>query len=83
MTISGGVASCDTDGSSMHDLLASADQALYLAKEQGRNRVLAFKGRYLSGETEDQESLGFSSSTTPSARGNGSIFINSSASPTR
>ena len=59
VTISGGVAACDTDGSSSNELLASADQALYLAKEQGRNRVLAFKGRYLSGDSEDQESLGF------------------------
>ncbi len=59
VTISGGVASCDTDGNSSNEVLAAADQALYLAKEQGRNRVLSFKGRYLSGETEDQESLGY------------------------
>ena len=58
VTISGGVASCDTDGSSSNVVLASADKALYLAKEQGRNRVLAFKGRYL-GETDDQEPYGY------------------------
>jgi diguanylate cyclase (GGDEF)-like protein len=59
VTISGGVASCDTDGNSSNEVLAAADQALYLAKEQGRNRVLAFKGRYLSGDTEDLESVGY------------------------
>jgi len=59
VTISGGVASCDTDGSSSNELLAAADQALYSAKEQGRNRVLCFRGRYLSGETEEHESSTF------------------------
>lgn len=59
VTISGGVASCDADGTSMTEVIAAADQALYLAKEQGRNRVLAFKGRYLSGDTEDREALGY------------------------
>ena len=57
VTISGGVAACDTDSSS-NELLASADKALYVAKEQGRNRVLAFKGRYL-GETDEQEPYGY------------------------
>ncbi len=52
VTISGGVAASEIDGLSSNEILGAADQALYLAKEQGRNRVVAFRSRYLSEEQE-------------------------------
>ena len=57
ITVSGGVASLKLDGSSTRELISAADQALYLAKEQGRNRVVGFKSRYLS---DDEAVLGAS-----------------------
>lgn len=39
ITISGGVASCPSDVSSFINLIEFADQALYRAKELGRNRI--------------------------------------------
>jgi diguanylate cyclase (GGDEF)-like protein len=53
VTISGGVAALPVDGRSSHELMTAADQALYLAKEQGRNRILAYRNRYLSEEGPD------------------------------
>jgi diguanylate cyclase (GGDEF)-like protein len=50
VTISGGVATLGQDGGTTNDLLRASDQALYLAKEQGRNRIVAYKIRYLSDE---------------------------------
>lgn len=48
VTISGGVAALQLDGRSSQEILGAADQALYLAKEQGRNRIVEFRSRYLS-----------------------------------
>jgi len=48
VTISGGVAAYEIDGHSSNEILGAADQALYLAKGQGRNRIVAFMSRYLS-----------------------------------
>jgi diguanylate cyclase (GGDEF)-like protein len=42
VTVSVGVATFPQDSSSMLDLIAKADQALYAAKARGRNRVVAF-----------------------------------------
>ncbi len=39
VTISGGVAAFPADAKSLQDLLAAADQALYRAKADGRNRM--------------------------------------------
>jgi diguanylate cyclase (GGDEF)-like protein len=55
LTISGGVATLGPDGRSTNELLRAADQALYLAKEQGRNRIVAYKFRYLSDEDESPD----------------------------
>lgn len=41
LTISGGVASFPEDGTSDVDLIRAADQALYQAKNSGRNRIIA------------------------------------------
>jgi len=55
VTISGGVASHMIDGNDSNEILRAADQALYLAKEKGRNRIVAFKTRYLSDEEGEME----------------------------
>ncbi|MBN2019307.1 MAG: GGDEF domain-containing protein [Sedimentisphaerales bacterium] len=47
LTVSGGLASFDRDGSTAQELLASADQALLDAKRSGKNRV------YLVGHPEN------------------------------
>lgn len=41
VTVSAGVASCPEDGTSVQDLIAKADRAMYHAKEKGKNRVSA------------------------------------------
>ena len=52
VTISGGVAAHLVDGTSSNEILGAADQALYLAKERGRNRIVQFRSRYLSDDEE-------------------------------
>jgi diguanylate cyclase (GGDEF)-like protein len=44
LTISCGVATFEEDGRTIEELLEAADQALYLAKDEGRNRVASFSG---------------------------------------
>ncbi len=55
VTISGGVASLQLDGRNSQELLSAADQALYMAKAKGRNRVVPFHTPYLSDEEEETE----------------------------
>ncbi|GAB4322531.1 MAG: hypothetical protein Kow0010_03360 [Dehalococcoidia bacterium] len=43
VTISAGVACAPGDGSTVDELIARADRALYVAKRQGRNRVVLFE----------------------------------------
>jgi hypothetical protein len=43
ITISAGVATFPVDASNEDDLVKKADSSLYLAKSQGRNRVVAFE----------------------------------------
>lgn len=45
ITISIGIAEYPTDAKDIYELIDLADRALYLAKEQGRNRVVAWNGR--------------------------------------
>lgn len=63
VTISGGVAALVSDGKSSQEILGAADQALYLAKKEGRNRVVAFQSRYLS--EEEAEAAGGQSQQSP------------------
>jgi diguanylate cyclase (GGDEF)-like protein/PAS domain S-box-containing protein len=52
VTVSGGVASFPLDGRTSTALISAADQALYQAKNAGRNRVFPHETKYLS-EEED------------------------------
>jgi diguanylate cyclase (GGDEF)-like protein len=52
VSISGGVASWPTDGSDSESLIRCADHALYQAKREGRNRVLAYYPPELRGDQE-------------------------------
>ena len=42
MTVSGGVATLPLQADSWQDLFEKADQALYRAKESGRNRIVGY-----------------------------------------
>jgi diguanylate cyclase (GGDEF)-like protein len=52
VTISGGVASFPMDGRMSTELISAADQALYQAKNAGRNRVFLHETKYLSDEED-------------------------------
>ncbi len=54
LTISGGVAAFRTDSRSSTELIRLADEALYEAKKEGRNRVLGCRTPYMSGGTEPE-----------------------------
>ena len=65
ITISGGVASHPFDGNNSVEVLRAADEALYLAKGQGRNRVVPYKTRYLSEEESENGSTPSTSNESP------------------
>ncbi|MER8675541.1 GGDEF domain-containing protein [Mesorhizobium sp. C386A] len=44
-SVSGGIGFGKEDGSSLDEVLAEADRALYAAKNAGRNRVLVLNGK--------------------------------------
>ena len=52
VTISGGVSTYPKDGRTSSELISAADQALYQAKNAGRNQVLVHETKYFS-EEED------------------------------
>lgn len=54
VTLSGGVASFPEDATSSTELIGAADQALYSAKEGGRNRIVAYFCRYLSDDSDEE-----------------------------
>lgn len=45
MTVSAGVAAAPEHGSTTEELLRAADEALYAAKQAGRNRVVSYRGQ--------------------------------------
>ena len=45
MTFSAGIAAAPEHGSTPEELLRAADEALYAAKQAGRNRVVAYRAR--------------------------------------
>jgi diguanylate cyclase (GGDEF)-like protein len=55
LTISGGVATWPTDGSDVATLLRAADEALYVSKRGGRNRVTAYHAPEFAPLTGDAE----------------------------
>lgn len=57
LTVSGGVASFPLDSRSSTELLRLADEALYLGKKQGRNRVMACRTPYFSGDPDADDAL--------------------------
>jgi len=68
LTISGGVAAFPEDGTNGTELISHADQALYQAKAEGRNRVI----RYLSvniGDLDDDEAEDLGAWSTPGFAG--------------
>jgi diguanylate cyclase (GGDEF)-like protein len=54
VSISGGVAECPIDGTDAATLVRAADDALYRAKREGRNRVLAHEPVYLGSDEAQQ-----------------------------
>ena len=58
LSISGGVAEYPLDGQDAASLLRCADEALYLAKHEGRNRVVAFVPTYLGLEGSEEPAAG-------------------------
>jgi len=57
LSVSGGVAAYRTHAHDSSDMLRAADEALYLAKEQGRNRVLVARRDYLSEDDAELASV--------------------------
>lgn len=55
VTISGGVASYPQDGSTVEELIAASDRALYRAKKRGRNRILGAESEPMLFTTEGGE----------------------------
>ncbi len=58
VSISGGVAEYPLDGQDAASLLRCADEALYLAKHEGRNRVVEFTPTYLGLEGSEEPAAG-------------------------
>jgi diguanylate cyclase (GGDEF)-like protein len=48
ISISGGVATFPHDGSTVEEIIKRADEALYAAKESGRNCIMLYEPQFLS-----------------------------------
>ena len=57
VTLSGGVAALFVDGTSSQEILGAADQALYVAKQQGRNRIVEHVSKDLSDDSGETEAV--------------------------
>ncbi|HEV8336415.1 MAG TPA: sensor domain-containing diguanylate cyclase [Candidatus Polarisedimenticolia bacterium] len=55
VTLSGGIATFPEDGRQQMELVGAADEALYRAKEMGRNRVVRSEPKFLSDHSDEPE----------------------------
>lgn len=66
VTASFGIACCPEDGMTVEELLERADAAMYQAKSEGRNRVVAWGGLDKAKETQEAVSAETAQSVDPS-----------------
>jgi diguanylate cyclase (GGDEF)-like protein/PAS domain S-box-containing protein len=83
VTASFGVAEINADIPGLTDLVNLADKALYIAKEKGRNRVIAWEGDCIQEPCEDpgretQGEIAYPSVTDESLVGDPQAFVNAS-----
>ena len=69
ITMSFGVASLSVDATTLSEMINQADKALYVAKESGRNRVVAWGDAQVAIDGEQQDAVENQDEPVPSAEG--------------